>query len=176
MKITPGSVVNVSLVSDDPTTPPLAFQWKPTPPAGSSKVSLTVTIRSPDDSLEQHTFTLDVVPFTAGAKSSPVAATPAASAQPRLAAAAGAFQDDLLVFSDAGDKQNITVKNGPLTTQVAMADIDAFISGSTLPNIANNIAARLSLAGYTSVQSSPGVANTAALSTLNSVSFKSVVP
>ena len=88
---------------------------------------------------------------------------------------AGAFTDRLLAFSDNGDG-NLLVVNGPETFLVPMILVDQIIAGG--PDIAQfvafNVAARLALAGKTSVQTAPnsGVADTGALSTLNAVSFK----
>jgi hypothetical protein len=86
----------------------------------------------------------------------------------------GAFVDKFLVVSDSGDGQNLLVQNGPETFTLPMSRVDQIILGGLdiADFIAFNLAARLALSGKTSCQSSPGVADPACLTLLNSASFK----
>ncbi len=87
----------------------------------------------------------------------------------------GAFKDILLVITDNGDG-TLHVQNGPEGFTISMQDVDDIINGIPDPTqaFAFNFAARLAASGIARVQTAPGsgVADPAALTILNAVSFK----
>lgn len=162
MKVPFDTPVTITVTASSGSAPPVEVQYLP--PAGLSTLTLQATV--PGGAYESRTFS-----FT----TAHAAIEPKDVAVPKAFPQVGAFLDTLMVFSDAGDGQNIQVQSGPNTFLLSMATIDEIIQGGPDPSqfIAFNIAARLGLSGIASCQSSPGVASAAALALLNSASFKS---
>lgn len=76
------------------------------------------------------------------------------------------------VCKDNGDG-TISVQIGPNGYTWKLTDIDAILAAQPDPSAAQqfNFAFRLAQSGYTTCQSSPGVADTTALAVINAASF-----